>query len=178
MELIEVRDRALRAYELGRVRVGAKAASAALLVGVAAVGLGRPLALTAVLCAALAAVVGVTAFRGGTAAHAVWPALAAGAGAMFLPLAIRTAGCSLFGPECMRFCLPACVAGGVVMGAALAFAARREEHGPREFLVAGAAIAALTASLGCSLAGATGVLGMAVGTLAAGAPIWLAARAR
>ena len=107
----------------------------------------------------------------------MWPALAAGAGATFLPLAIRTAGCTLFGPECMRFCLPACVLGGCVMGVALALTARREEDGPREFLVAGTAIAALAASVGCSLAGAGGVLGMAIGTVAAGAPVWLVARA-
>jgi hypothetical protein len=121
--------------------------------------------------------VGLIAFRGGAAGRAVWPALAAGTAAMFLPLAVRTAGCSLFGPQCMRFCIHACVAGGVAMGAGLALAARREESGAREFLLAGAAIAALTASLGCSLVGAAGVLGMALGTVAAGTPIWIVARA-
>jgi len=177
MELIELRQRALHAYELGRVRLAAKTAAAALLIGAAGVGLGRPLGLTSLLSAILFVAVGVTTFRGGAAGRAVWPALAAGAGATFLPLAIRTAGCTLFGPECMRFCLPACVLGGCVMGVALALTARREEDGPREFLVAGTAIAALAASVGCSLAGAGGVLGMAIGTVAAGAPVWLVARA-
>jgi hypothetical protein len=177
MELIELRHKALRAYELGRARLAAKVAAAALLVGIAGVGLGRPLGLTAALSALLFAVVGVTVFRGGAAGRAVWPALAAGAGAMFLPLAIRTAGCTFFGPACMRFCLPACVLGGCAMGIALAVTARREESQPGEFLVAGAAIAALAASIGCSLGGAGGVLGMAIGTIAAGAPVWLVARA-
>jgi hypothetical protein len=177
MELIELRHRALRAYELGRARFAAKAAAAALVVGVAAVGLGRPLPLTAALSAILFVVVGVSVFRGGAAGRAVWPALAAGAGATFLPLAIRTAGCTLFGPECMRLCLPACVVGGGVMGVALALTARREEGQAREFLIAGTAIAALAASIGCSLAGAGGVVGMVLGTVAAGAPVWLVARA-
>jgi hypothetical protein len=177
METIELRQVARRAYQLGRVRLGAKLGAAALVVGAAAVGLGRPVGISVALCTALAALVGLIAFRGGAAARAVWPALAAGTVAMFFPLAIRTAGCSLFGPQCMRFCLHACVAGGVAMGAALALTARREESGAHEFLLAGAAIAALAASLGCSLVGAGGVLGMAVGTLAAGAPIWIAARA-
>ena len=64
------------------------------------------------------------------------------------------------------------------MGGAVAILAGREDHGAREFLVAGAVVAGLTASLGCTLAGAAGVLGMALGTVAAGAPVWLAARAR
>jgi len=118
METIELRQAARRAYELGRVRFGAKLAAAALVVGAAAVGLGRPVGISVALSIALGALVGLFAFRGGAAGRAVWPALAAGTAAMFFPLAIRTAGCSLFGPQCMRFCLHACVAGGVAMGAA------------------------------------------------------------
>ncbi len=64
------------------------------------------------------------------------------------------------------------------MGAAVAILARRQERGAGEFLVAGAVGAALTASLGCTLAGAGGVLGMALGTVLAGTPVWLAARAQ
>ena len=136
METIELRQAARRAYELGRVRLGAKLAVASLVVGAAAVGLGRPVGITAALSVVLAALVGLIAFRGGSAGRALWPALAAGTAAMFFPLAIRTAGCSLFGPQCMRFCLHACVAGGVAIGAALALAARREESGAREFIIA------------------------------------------
>jgi hypothetical protein len=177
MEMTDLRAVARRAYEIGRARLAAKVGATALLVGIVAIGLGRPAGVTIALCAALAALVGFTVFRGGAAGRAVWPALGAGTGAMFLPLAIRTAGCALFGPECMRLCLPGCVAGGAIVGAALALSARREEKDPREFLVAGAMIAPLTASVGCSLAGAAGVLGMVLGTVAVGAPIWLVARA-
>ena len=63
------------------------------------------------------------------------------------------------------------------VGDVLAWTARHEETHPREFLLAGAAIAALTASIGCSLIGAGGVIGMALATVAAGAPVWLAVRA-
>jgi len=89
-----------------------------------------------------------------------------------------TAGCRIFCPACMRFCLLACVVGGCGMGAAVAILARRQEQGAGEFLAAGAVVAALTASLGCTLAGAGGVLGMALGTVLAGTPVWLAARAQ
>src|SRR5437016_2019517 len=97
METIELRQAERRAYELGRVRLGAKLAVASLVVGAAAVGLGRPVGITAALSVVLAALVGLIAFRGGSAGRALWPALAAGTAAMFFPLAIRTAGCSLFG---------------------------------------------------------------------------------
>ena len=178
MEPIELRVRARRAYQLGRARLGAKAGAAALLIAAAAVALGRPLDLTALLGAALAVLAAALAFRGGASGRAVWAGLAAGSGAMLLPLALITAGCHMFGPACMRFCLPACVVGGCAMGAALAILARRQERGTREFLAAGAVVAALTASLGCTLAGAGGVLGMALGTVLAGTPVWLAVRAQ
>ena len=40
----------------------------------------------------------------------------------------------------------------------------------------GAAVAALTGALGCTIAGVAGVLGMLAGTVAAGAPVLVAAR--
>ena len=177
MEPTELRARARRAYEFGRVRLGARACGAAMLIAAAALALGRPLFPTALLALSLGVVAAALAFRGGAGGRAVWPGLAAGTGAMLLPLGVTTAGCAMFGPACMRFCLPACVVAGCVIGAALALLAAREERGPREFLLAGTAIAALTAALGCTLAGAAGVAGMAVGTLAMGAPVWIAARA-
>jgi hypothetical protein len=177
MEPIELRARARRAYELGRARLGAKAAAASLVIAAIAAGLGRPLLLTASLGAALAILVAALAFRGRASGRAVSTGLWAGSAAMLLPLALSTAGCRMFGEACMRFCLPACVAGGLAMGFALATVARRREQGEAEFLAGGAAVAALTASLGCTLAGAGGIVAMAVGTLLAGAPVWLAARA-
>jgi hypothetical protein len=177
MEPIELQQRARRAYQLGRARLGAKAAGAALLIAAAAVGLGRPLEISAVVCAALAIVTSTLAFRGGAAGRAVWTGLAAGGGAMLVPVVLMTVGCAMFGPVCMRFCLPACVVAGCAIGAVVATLARRQEHGALEFLAAGVSVAALTASLGCTVAGAAGVLGMAVGTVLAGTPVWLAARA-
>ena len=92
METTELRHAARRAYELGRVRFGAKLSAAALLAGGVAVGLGRSVAATVALSCALAVLVGLIAFRGGAAGRAIWPALAAGSGAMFFPLALATAG--------------------------------------------------------------------------------------
>jgi len=177
MEPIELRARARRAYELGRARLGAKAAAAALAIAAAAAALGRPLLLTAVLGAALASLAAALVFRGRASGRAVWTGLWAGSAAMVLPLALSTLGCRMFGEACMRFCLPVCMVGGLAMGFALATVARGQEEGEVEFLAGGAAVAALAASLGCTLAGAGGIAAMALGTVLAGAPVWLAARA-
>src|SRR5437660_1366461 len=88
------------------------------------------------------------------------------------------AGCGLFGPTCMRFCLPASILGGAIAGAGIGLLAARQGEDDREFLLSGMAIAGLAASLGCTLAGASGVLGMAAAAVAAGTPIWLGARVR
>ena len=176
MEPTELRLRARRAYELGRVRMAARAGGAALLIAAAALALGRPLFPTAPIALVLIVAGGVLVFRGRAGGRAVWPGLAAGTVAMLLPIALTTAGCALFGPGCMRFCLPTCVVAGCMLGASLALLGAREEQGAREFLLAGIATAALAAALGCTVAGAAGVAGMAVGVLAAGAPVWVVAR--
>jgi CHASE2 domain-containing sensor protein len=67
--------------------------------------------------------------------------------------------------------------GGGAAGALLAGLAARERD-QREFLVAGLCVAGLAGSLGCSLAGAVGVLAMLLGALGAGAPVWALAHAR
>ena len=176
MEQIDLRLRARRAYELGRARAGAKAAGAALLLAAVAIVLGRPLDLTAVLSAALVPLVFVLAFRGRAAGRAVWPGLAAGGAAMLLPLAVRTAGCGLFGPTCMRFCLPASILGGAIAGAGIGLLAARQGEDDREFLLCGLCPACERVDRCC--AGASGALGMAAATVAAGTPIWLGARVR
>src|SRR5215510_15654448 len=106
MEPIELRARARRAYELGRARLGAKAAAAALIIAAAAAALGRPVLLTAAVGAALAVVAAALVFRGRAAGRAVWTGLWAGSGAMLAPLGLATGGRRMFGDACMRFCLP------------------------------------------------------------------------
>ena len=63
MEAIELRQTARRAYEMGRLRLAGKVAAAALLVGAAAVGLGRPLGMTVALCTVLAASIVLIVYR-------------------------------------------------------------------------------------------------------------------
>jgi len=178
MERTELYARARRAYEAGRAKMALQAVTGAASLGVVAVALGRPWPQIALLGAFLVPLCGVLAFRGRAAGRAVWPGLGAGGIAMLFPIGVLFAGHAWLGPGCMRFCLPACVVGGAVAGVAIATVASRQDDGEGEFLLGGIAIAALAASLGCTLAGGAGLLGMAMGALVTGAPVWLVAHAR
>ena len=178
MEKNELVARARRAYEIGRAKVASKAVIAAIALAAAAVALGRPPRQIALVALFLLPLAGALAFRGRAAGRAVWPGLVAGGAAMFLPLGVVVAGDAWLGFDCMRFCLPACVVGGALTGAAIASLAARQDTGESEFLLGGIAIAALTASLGCGLAGTAGFVGMGLGVITAGAPVLIAVHAR
>jgi len=84
-------------------------------------------------------------------------------------------GHACFGPACMSLALPACVVGGGLAGVVIArTTVRRDADLP--FVLGALAVAALTGALGCTLAGAAGVLGMLAGVVMAGAPVLVAAR--
>lgn len=168
-------SRARRAYELGRLRSALRVAPFALAAAAVALAAGRPAALTAALtCGVLALTVG-SLYRGGFAARAVGPGLLAGAAALAMPMFMAAFGHACFGPACMKLGLPACIAGGALAGFVIARAAAREEPDLR-FVGAAAAIAASLGSLGCTIAGVAGFLGMVAGTIAAGVPVLIAAR--
>ncbi|MCA1826447.1 MAG: hypothetical protein ABR567_08380 [Myxococcales bacterium] len=167
--------RARRAYELGRMRWSLRFAPAVAAAFVAAVACGRPLDLCAALAAAALLVAVGLSFAGGDAGRAVAPGLVAGSFALVLPLAVRTIGHLCLGEACMSLCMPSCVIGGALAGGFLALRAARDERGG-VFLVSAVAIAGLTGSLGCTLAGMAGVCGMLAGVLVAGTPVLLAAR--
>ena len=167
--------RARRAYELGRARWALKAALPVLAAFAAAMACGRPFGLCSTLGAAALSVAVALSFVGGEAGRAVRPGLVAGSFALVLPLAVRTFGHVCASDVCMSLCLPSCIAGGSLAGGFLALRAAREESG-RVFIAGGVVIAGLVGALGCTLAGAGGVLGMIAGALVAGAPVLLAAR--
>lgn len=103
------------------------------------------------------------------------PGLVAGTVALACPVLLHTVGHACLGPSCMMLGIPACVVGGAAAGALIASRAAGEESGGR-FLLAAATVAGLMGALGCSLAGAAGVLGMLAGIVLAGAPTLLAFR--
>ncbi len=169
----ELFARARVAYELGRLRGSLRLAPFVVALAAVALACGRPLSLVATLAGVLlAAGVGLS-FAGGATGRAVVPGLLAGAVALTPPLLLHVVGHACAGPSCMTFGLPTCVAGGALGGMVIA---RRAIGEDLAFVLVAAAVAAVTGTFGCSIAGAAGVVGMLAGTVAAGAPLLLAAR--
>ena len=172
---LRLQARARRAYELGRLLAALRLAPFVLAATGAAIACGRPLAVTCVLTLPLLLLSVGLAYAGGPAGRAVLPGLLAGGGALAAPLLMATVGHACLGPACMSLALPACIAGGGLAGLVIArTTARRDADLP--FLLGALAVAALTGALGCTIAGAAGVLGMLAGVVVAGAPVLVAAR--
>jgi len=167
--LIVLERRARRAYELGRLRAALRVAPVVAAGAAVALLCGRPVSLTVAVAAALLVLSVSLLHAGGSGGRGVWPGLLAGVAPLAMPLFMITAGHACFGDACMSLCLPACVLGGAVAGVAVARMAARY-GGDWKFVGAALAVAALGGSMGCSIAGATGVVGMIAGFVAAGAP--------
>jgi hypothetical protein len=170
-----LQSRARRAYELGRLRAALRVAPFILLAAGASIACGRPVALSCALCAAIVALAAGLGFTGGSFGRAVLPGLAGGSAALAMPLLVHTLGFACMGPSCMTLGVPACVLGGAIAGALIGARARRETSEPA-FVLPALLLAGLTGALGCSMAGAAGVLGMVAGAVAAGTPLLLVAR--
>ncbi|OLD09563.1 MAG: hypothetical protein AUI90_03830 [Deltaproteobacteria bacterium 13_1_40CM_3_69_14] len=156
---LRLQARARRAYELGRLLAALRLAPFVLAAAVAAIACGRPFPVTCALALPLLLLSVGLAYAGGPAGRAVRPGLLAGAGALAAPLLMATVGHACFGPACMSLALTT---------------VRRDADLP--FVLGALAVAALTGALGCTLAGAAGVLGMLAGVVVAGAPVLVAAR--
>lgn len=163
---MSARERIRQAYERGRAQAAVGRAMAAVPFGlVGAVVLGEPGArLGAALGLGLLA--GWLYFRGGAAGRAVNAGLAAAVVPFALPLLVRGSVCPM--GACATWCIVACSVGGIAAGAWLGARSMREPDGVR-FLAVGAALAAAAAAIGCTCAGAGGIVGM-IGGIAIGAP--------
>ncbi|HEV7502268.1 MAG TPA: hypothetical protein VGQ33_19770, partial [Vicinamibacteria bacterium] len=117
-------------------------------------------------------------WRGQEFARGARAGLAAGAGALLLPLAtcfhLCAGGVCLIAPS-------ACVASGVLGGAVIGWRARGRagmESRAGSYVGPALVVAALAGSLGCVIAGLGGVLGMSAGMAAAVGPaLWWPRRA-
>jgi hypothetical protein len=136
---------------------------------------GRPEA-TGAGAAVLALVVVACRWRGEGFARGVAPGLLAGLCPLLLPVVARLGNFVCDAGTCTLSTL-SCLLAGALGGAVLGGVAARQVEGRGGFLVAAAAHAALSGSLGCLLGGVAGLAGMAIGLLAGAAPaLVLAAR--
>lgn len=171
-----LRERARRAYELGRVRRGLGFALWVLpMVALSLFACRRPL-LTLIAGALLYALVAAFGARGQAYGRALRPGLLAGSVPLLLPLLMRMGGHACLGGACWSLCMIGCIAGGTLAGAAIgiASAAQHEERGT--FIAVASLVAGLAGVLGCAVAGAAGISGMVLGLALAPLPAAMAAR--
>jgi hypothetical protein len=178
-DLVSLQARARRAYEAGRLWRALRTAALVAPLGLAALAPHQSGPAVCGAVSALFAAVAALSFRGRAGAEAIAPGLLAGLPALALPLGVRVLGHACGSSACFTLCLPACCVGGAIAGAALLLSARRQSDPSRkrEYLAAALALAALTGSIGCAVAGVSGILGMLAATVLTSAPAWRSARA-
>jgi hypothetical protein len=173
-----LRVRARRAYELGRLAYGAKAAWLALPMLVLALAVStRPWLAWSAGLLLLALAIGLR-WSGGAVGRAVIPALIAGLPPLVLPPLLRAGGHCCVGGVCWSLCMVGCILGGACAGAMVGLAASAEREQRGSFLLAATSIAGLAGVMGCSVAGSSGMAGMALAVLATSWPVALLSRAR
>jgi hypothetical protein len=161
IDLDGLERRARLRYELQRALRSVLGFTPALLVVAAAAALGRRPG-SALMFGGLLFVAGVfLLWRGRTVHKAVLPGLIAG----LIPLAfalVANRGHACPGGHCSSWCLPACIAGGVVAGLVVSSLAVRRGLG-WQFWLGASSISLLTGAMGCACVGYSGVIGLTLG---------------
>lgn len=156
-------------YELGRATWASHVLFWVLPLLLVAQVIGRPTALVLGLGGALAGLAFALAVVHERYARAVFAGVLAGLPAFVLPLMIRSTGNIRLGAAALDPCLPAAFVSGVLAGTFVSVRAVDEKR-HLSFCLAAAAAAALIGTLGCSVAGSAGVLGLTAGVVVGTAP--------
>ena len=167
---LEHRGRLL--YELGRARWALRTLLLVAPLLIAAGLIGRPVGLVLALGVPLCLLSLGLAFAHARYARAVLVGVLAGLPAFVLPLLLRSVGIVRLGAAELDPCLPASFVSGVIAGALVSSRAADEDH-RLAFWLAAIGVTALTGTLGCSVAGGAGVLGLMAGVVAGSAPVVL-----
>ena len=117
-------------------------------------------------------------WRGEAAGNAVWPGLLHGGAPLLVPLLGRAAGGVCPVGWMGLVCMASCVGGGIVAGALLSRRGIRAGEERVTWWICVSLVTALTGSLGCAWAGASGLLGMLAGLLVGAFPVVAGARLR
>lgn len=165
-----VRERTRRAYELGRLRLGAiPVLIVGAMVGIS-ISMSHDLSLSIPVGAILGVLVVVFSAQGRTYGRSVMPGLLAGTAPLALPIVLRSWGHCCINGSCYSLCLLGCVSGGLAAGFALGKLARRESH-PYHFLASASILTGGAGLLGCTMAGGAGMAGMALAMAVSSLPI-------
>ena len=160
-------------YELGRARWASRTVVLVLALLVVARLIGRPAGLVLGLGVVLAIAGFALSMLHDRWARAFRVGVLAGLPAFLLPLLIRSLDLLPRGTG-IDPCVPASFLSGVAAGWFVSRRALEEEH-RLPFWVVAVATTALVGTLGCTVAGGGGVMGMVIGVLAGSAPVALRA---
>lgn len=170
MTEFDLKRRGRRMYEVGR----ALRASHVLLFVLPLVLVARLIGRPTVLVIGLGGALSLLAFALATAhdryARAVFAGVLAGLPALLLPLVARGVGIVRLDGIAMDPCLPATFIAGILAGALISARAVDEKH-YLSFWLAAVGVAALSGTLGCSVAGGSGVFGLIGGVLVGTVPV-------
>ena len=169
MTELQLERRGRWAYELGRAAWASHALLLVLPLLLIARLIGRPAALVFGLGGVIVVVAFTLAILHDRYARAVLAGVLAGLPAFALPVVLRSLGIVRLGATALDPCLPASFVSGVLAGAFVSARAVDEEH-RLSYWLAAAVMAALTGTLGCSVVGGAGVLGLVAGLAAGTAP--------
>lgn len=161
-----LKKRLRRVYELRRLRNAILGFVPMLGLIVLAAAVGGRIALAATAGAVLFVLGVVSLWYGREPGRGVLPGAIAGSIALVLALCANQMGHFCTGERCLSWCLPACVAGGLLAGGFVSFVGLRQKRGIGYWATA-SAITLLTGALGCSCVGFAGIGGLGVGFIAA-----------
>jgi hypothetical protein len=172
METRDVEKMALRAYEQGRMRLGAGWALAVVTLTLGAVLLSPGRLIVVALGLPLATLLAFGAFRGQAVFAGAKNGLLAGLIPLALALGMRDMGtCYSVAGQCFSWCAAGCAVGGV---AASLVVAKRSGHWhgtPAYWMTAGASLL-LTGSMACGCAGAMALASLGVGIVVGMVPAY------
>lgn len=171
-----IRNRAKRAYEIGRLRLGFRSALPVVpMAGISLLACQQPL-MTLITSAILLVLVSGFMWRGEIYGQAVGPGLLAGIAPLILPIVFRLGGHCCVGGACWSTCMLGCVTGGLIAGIVLGLAAAVQQRNRWLFLGLSVTIAVVAGALGCAHIGMAGMLGMVLATFFSSLPAALVAQ--
>jgi len=151
-----------RAYEWSRLRRALVGFVPILILMLAALVFGGRASTVLVLGPLLFGFGVLSLWRGRELGRGVLPGALAGGAALLLVLCANRMGHFCTGESCMSWCIPACIAAGLLGGAYVGTLGVRQRSGPGYWLSA-SAITLMVGALGCSCVGYSGMLGLGLG---------------
>jgi hypothetical protein len=161
-ESSDLRERAKRAYEVGRLRHAAAWSIPTLLLGAMVALMVHEVSFPLVLASLLYLASMFLLWRGRAAGRAVLPGIVYGLLPLSAGIIAKLHGHVCMGNACYGVCLPLCIGGGVLAGLFIARVAARSEN-PIAVFFSAAATALFTGAIGNSCVGVHGIIGMGIG---------------